>query len=71
MRVESVQIETARRTLGELVDRARIGGEPTLILRGQKPGAVLVPVTWYERASEALGSAPDGPKTAPAGGDQA
>ena len=55
----TVQIEEARKTLGELVDRARLAGEPTMILRNRRPGAVLVPVAWYEEAAAALGS--DGP----------
>lgn len=63
--MEAVQIEAARRSLGDLVDRARIAGEPTLIMRYRKPGAVLVPVAWYEAATAALGSAPDRPDTAP------
>jgi prevent-host-death family protein len=57
----TVQIEEARRTLGELVDRARLAGEPTMILRNRRPGAVLVPVSWYEEAAAALS---DGPVTA-------
>lgn len=60
-----VQIEEGRRTLGELVDRARLAGEPTLIMRHRKPGAVLVPVGWYEEACEALHGpeqAGDGPE---------
>ena len=52
--MEKVQIEQARKTLGELVDRARLAGEPTMILRNRKPGAVLVPVGWFEEASSAL-----------------
>jgi PHD/YefM family antitoxin component YafN of YafNO toxin-antitoxin module len=66
----TVQIEEARKTLGDLVDRARLVGEPTLIMRYRKPGAVLVPVGWYEKAAAVLGSAADGPATAPAGGDR-
>jgi antitoxin (DNA-binding transcriptional repressor) of toxin-antitoxin stability system len=66
----TVQIEEARRTLGDLVDRARLAGEPTLIMRYRKPGAVLVPVGWYEEAAAVLDSAADGPATAPAGGDR-
>jgi prevent-host-death family protein len=60
--METVQIEEARKTLGELVDRARLAGEPTLIMRNRRPGAVLVPVSWYEEAASALGA--DGPATA-------
>lgn len=68
--METVQIEEARKVLGELVDRARLAGEPTMILRNRRPGAVLVPVGWYEDAQAALRSAADGPDTTQAGGDQ-
>lgn len=50
----TVQIEEARKQLGELVDRARLAGEPTMIVRYRTPAAVLVPVGWYEEALEAL-----------------
>jgi antitoxin (DNA-binding transcriptional repressor) of toxin-antitoxin stability system len=66
----TVQIEEARRTLGDLVDWARLAGEPALILRYRTPAAVLVPVGWYEEAESLMASAGDGPATAPAGGDQ-
>jgi len=45
--MKSVNIEDARKTLGELVDRARIAGEHTLIMRYNKPAAVLVSADWY------------------------
>lgn len=61
--METVQIEAARRTLGELVDRARLAGEPTMILRNRTPAAVLVPVGWYDEAAAALES----PQPVPAG----
>jgi prevent-host-death family protein len=54
--MDQVSIEQARRTLGEIVDRARIAGEPTLITRQGKPGAVVVPVEWYEQAQEGRNS---------------
>jgi prevent-host-death family protein len=60
--MEQVSIEEARRTLGDLVDRARMTGEPTMITRYGKPGAVLVSADEYQRI---LG--PDGPGTAPEG----
>ena len=62
MGMETAQIEEARRTLGELVDRARLAGEPTLIMRNRKPGAVLVPVGWYEEAEALMSS--HGPREA-------
>ena len=71
MDVEIVQIEEARKMLGELVDRARLAGEPTLIMRYRKPGAVLVPLGWYEEAAALLDSAGNGPDSAQAGGEQA
>lgn len=61
MVMRTVQIEEGRRALGELVDRARLAGEPTMILRNRKPAAVLVPVGWYEEAAKCLGSGSDGP----------
>jgi len=70
MSVETMQIEEARKQLGELVDRARLAGEPTMILRNRRPGAVLVPVDWYEEATEALGHARGGSQTAQREGDR-
>ncbi len=58
--MEAVSIEEARRTLGDLVDRARLAGKPTLITRHGKSAAVLVTVDWYEEAAEVLASAPAG-----------
>ena len=52
--MESVNIEEARRTLGDLVDQARIAGKPTLIMRYRKPAAILVNADWYHRAAECL-----------------
>jgi prevent-host-death family protein len=57
--MESLSIEDARRQLGELVDRARLAGEPTLIMRYRKPVAVVVSADWYERAAAALGGSVD------------
>jgi PHD/YefM family antitoxin component YafN of YafNO toxin-antitoxin module len=61
MSMQTMQIEAARKQLGELVDLARLAGEPTLIMRYRKPAAVLVPVSWYEEAAAVLDSAGDGP----------
>jgi prevent-host-death family protein len=60
--VETVSIEAARHTLGDLVDLARFTGEPTVIARYRRPAAVLVSVEWFERAQAAL--AEHGPQTA-------
>lgn len=49
--MKSVNIEDARKTLGELVDRARIAGEHVLIMRYNKPAAVLVSADWYSQVS--------------------
>ena len=65
MGMRSVSIEVARRTLGELVDRARLASEPTMITRHGKPGAVVVNADWYTRAEELLAAA-DGSDTAQA-----
>lgn len=67
--MQSVSIEEARRTLGDLVDRARLAGEPTMITRHGKPGAVVVSTDWYAEAEELL-SAAGGPATAPERGQQ-
>jgi prevent-host-death family protein len=53
--MESLNIEDARRQLGDIVDRARHAGEPTLIMRYRTPAAVVVSADWYERAAAALG----------------
>jgi prevent-host-death family protein len=45
--MKSVNIEDARKILGELVDRARIADELVLITRYNKPAAVLVGVDRY------------------------
>jgi prevent-host-death family protein len=45
--MEQVGIEKARTTLGEIVDRARIAGQPTMITRQGKPAAVVVSVAWF------------------------
>ncbi len=45
--MKSVNIEDARKILGDLVDRARIADEPVLIMRYNKPAAVLVGANWY------------------------
>ncbi len=47
MSMKSVNIEDARKILGDLVDRARLADEPVLIMRYNKPAAVLVGADWY------------------------
>jgi prevent-host-death family protein len=47
MSMKSVNIEDARKILGDLVDRARLADEPALIMRYNKPAAVLVGADWY------------------------
>jgi prevent-host-death family protein len=59
--MQTVSIEEARRTIGDLVDRARLAGEPTMITRYNKPGAVVVGAEWYAEAQEALEAMADGP----------
>ena len=48
-------------TLGYLVDRARLAGEPTISTRYGKPGAVVVSADWYEDAADCVEQLPDGP----------
>ena len=49
MDMKSVNIEDARKILGELVDRARIADERVLIMRYNKPAAVIVGADWYSK----------------------
>lgn len=44
--MEEISIENARRNLGELVDRARLAGERTVITRQGRPAAVIVGYDW-------------------------
>ena len=46
-------IEQARQQLGEVIDRARIARQPTLITRQGKPAAVVVPVEWWNELDRA------------------
>jgi prevent-host-death family protein len=48
--MEEIGLEEARRTLGEIVDRARLAQQHTLITRQGKPAAVVVAPDWYEQA---------------------
>jgi prevent-host-death family protein len=54
MAMETVTLEEGRRTLGDLIDRARLAGEPTMITRYGKPGAVVVSADWYREAAGCL-----------------
>lgn len=47
-------LEDARAGLGDLIDRARLAGEPTLITRYGRPAAVVVSEHWYREAEECL-----------------
>jgi prevent-host-death family protein len=68
--MQTVRLEEARAGLGDLVDRARLAGEPTLITRYGRPAAVVVGEDWYRRAEECLasGGAPAGTNIGPSGG---
>ena len=50
--MREVQIDEARKRLHELVDRARLTGEPTLIMLGHTPAAVLLPASVYRDPRE-------------------
>lgn len=56
--MDGINIEAARQALGELVDRARLTGQPALLTRNGKPAAVLVPVDWFEQAASLLSTLP-------------
>jgi prevent-host-death family protein len=65
--VRTVSVEEARAGLGDLIDRARLAGEPTLITRYGRPAAVVVSEEWYQEAEAAL-SSPAGAIIGPSGG---
>jgi prevent-host-death family protein len=50
--MDEMSIERARLKLGEIVDRARIAGQFTMITRQGKPAAVVVSVEWHEVAAK-------------------
>jgi len=52
--MRTVSVEEARAGLGDVIDRARLAGEPTLITRYGRPAAVVVGEEWYREAEEAL-----------------
>jgi hypothetical protein len=49
-------------TLGDLIDRARLAGEPKLITRYGKPGTVVASADWCEDAANCLEQSADGPR---------
>lgn len=53
-------LEEARRTLGEIVDRARLADQPTLITRQGKPAAVVIGAESYEAMLSLLADAAAG-----------
>lgn len=52
--MRTVSVEEARAGLGDLIDRARLAGEPTLITRYGRPAAVVVSEDWHRLAEECL-----------------
>jgi len=52
--MDEVSIEQARLKLGDVVDRARLAGQFTVITRQGKPAAVVVSVEWHKQAKAAL-----------------
>lgn len=46
--MDEASIEQARLKLGDIVDRARIAGQFTVITRQGKPAAVVVSVEWHD-----------------------
>ncbi|MGO8959396.1 MAG: type II toxin-antitoxin system Phd/YefM family antitoxin [Streptosporangiaceae bacterium] len=62
--MRTATVEEARLGLGDVIDRARLAGEPTLITRYGKPAAVVVSEDWYRLAEDCLAAsgsvAPEG-----------
>lgn len=52
--MRTAAIEEARAKLGDLVDIARLAGEPTMITRYGRPAAVVVGAEWYQEAEACL-----------------
>lgn len=65
--MRTASVEEARVGLGDVIDRARLAGEPTLITRYGRPAAVVVGEEWYRRAEECLMSSA-GAINGPSGG---
>lgn len=68
--MRTTSLEEARAGLGDVIDRARLAGEPTLITRYGRPAAVVVSEDWYRLAEECLMTCdgPARPSNGPAGG---
>ena len=66
--MRTVSVQEARAKLGDLVDIARLAGEPTLITKHGRPAAVLVGADWYQEADECLAGAA-GTINGPSGGE--
>jgi prevent-host-death family protein len=49
-----VGTEEARQNFRAILDDVEHHGEHICVLRHRRPGAVIVPVAWYEHAKEAL-----------------
>lgn len=52
--MEEIRLEEARKRIGDIVDRARLAGEHTLITRQGKPAAVVVGSGWYADIAELM-----------------
>lgn len=46
--MEAFSVKEARARFGELIDRARTGGTPSLVTRYGNAAAVVVSPEWYE-----------------------
>jgi prevent-host-death family protein len=57
--MDDMSIEAARRALGEIVDRARLMDEPTVITRQGKRAAIVVSTDWYFRVWDVGTLSPD------------
>ena len=47
--MDEMSIEQARLKLGDVVDKARLAGHPTLITRHGQPAAMVINLAWYEQ----------------------
>lgn len=58
-KTERMGVEAARKVLGPRVDLAKTEGVHTVIGKHGNDEAVLVPMSWYRQAREALGDPTD------------